>query len=61
MGRAGTRDHTHGLLLGNPHFPWVGTERFYQAQITIPGKMNVEGASLFGVPLVLIGHTDTMA
>jgi acyl-homoserine-lactone acylase len=61
VGRAGTRDHTHGMLLGNPHFPWTGPERFYQAQITVPGQMNVSGASLFGVPLVLIGHTDTMA
>jgi acyl-homoserine-lactone acylase len=61
VGRAGTRDHKHGLLLGNPHFPWLGTERFYQAQIRVPGKMNVQGASLFGVPLVLIGHTSTVA
>jgi acyl-homoserine-lactone acylase len=61
VGRAGTRDHTHGMLLGNPHFPWTGPERFYQAQITVPGQMNVSGASLLGVPLVLIGHTDTMA
>jgi acyl-homoserine-lactone acylase len=61
VGRAGTRDHTHGLLLGNPHFPWTGPERFYQAQITVPGQMNVSGASLFGVPLVLIGHTSTVA
>ena len=61
VGSAGTRDHTHGLLLGNPHFPWVGTERFYQAQLTIPGTVNVEGSMLFGVPLVLIGHTDSLA
>jgi acyl-homoserine-lactone acylase len=61
IGSAGTRDHTHGLLLGNPHFPWVGPERFYQAELTIPGKLQVEGASLYGVPLVLIGHTQNMA
>lgn len=61
IGRAGTRDHRHGLLLGNPHFPWIGTERFYQSQIDVAGQMNVEGASLFGVPLILIGHTATMA
>jgi acyl-homoserine-lactone acylase len=61
VGRAGTRDHRHGLLLGNPHFPWTGSERFYEAQITMPGKINVEGASLFGVPAVLIGHTATVA
>jgi len=61
IGRQGTRDHAHGMLLGNPHFPWTGPERFYQAQITIPGRMNVSGASLYGVPLILIGHTATMA
>jgi acyl-homoserine-lactone acylase len=61
VGRAGTRDKKHGLLLGNPHFPWIGSERFYQAQLTIPHRLSVEGASLFGVPAVLIGHTATMA
>jgi acyl-homoserine-lactone acylase len=61
VGKAGTRDHKHGLLLGNPHFPWLDTERFYQAQLRIPGKVEVQGASLFGVPLILIGHTRTLA
>jgi acyl-homoserine-lactone acylase len=61
VGREGTRDHKHGLLLGNPHFPWLGPERFYQAHMTIPGKVDVAGASLFGVPAILIGHTKTMA
>jgi acyl-homoserine-lactone acylase len=50
-----------GMMLGNPHFPWDGPERFYQAHLTIPGQVNVSGASLFGVPLVLIGHTDNLA
>ena len=35
-------DNGHGMLLGNPHFPWDGPERFYQAQLTIPGKLDVE-------------------
>jgi acyl-homoserine-lactone acylase len=61
VGKGGTRDHKHGVLLGNPHFPWVGPERFYQAQITIPGKLDVEGGSLFGVPVVLIGNTKYLA
>lgn len=61
IGRDGSRDHRHGVLLGNPHFPWLGTERFYEAQLTIPGVMDVSGGSLFGVPLVLIGRTATMA
>jgi acyl-homoserine-lactone acylase len=49
-----------GIVLGNPHFPWEGPERFYQAHLTIPGKVNVAGASLHGVPLILIGHTRNM-
>ncbi|MBV9292163.1 MAG: penicillin acylase family protein [Frankiales bacterium] len=61
VGKAGVKGHKHGLLLGNPHFPWTDTERFYQAQLTIPGVVNVTGASLFGVPVVLIGHNATMA
>ena len=54
-------DNGRGMMLGNPHFPWDGSERFYEAQLTIPGVMNAEGGSLFGVPLVLIGHTDNLA
>ncbi len=50
-----------GMLLGNPHFPWIGSERFYQAHLTVPGKLDVTGGSLLGVPLVLIGHTERMA
>ena len=50
------------MVLGNPHFPWDGSERFFESQLTIPGKVNVSGASLFGVPVdQLIGHTDNLA
>ncbi len=51
----------HGMMLGNPHFPWSGSERFFESQLTIPGKVNVSGASLLGVPVVLIGHTRHLA
>jgi acyl-homoserine-lactone acylase len=54
-------DNGRGLLLGNPHFPWSGSERFYQAHVTIPGVMDAAGASLFGVPIVLIGHNADVA
>src|SRR6516164_5350486 len=60
IGSAGTRDHL-GLLLANPHQPWFGTARFYQAQLTIPGKINVTGASLYGIPLILNGHNENVA
>ena len=50
-----------GMLYGNPHFPWSGSERFFEAQLTVPGKINVSGASLLGAPVVLIGHTQKLA
>ena len=50
-----------GLLLGNPHFPWHGHERFYEAHLTIPGQLDVTGASLLGAPVVNIGHTRGVA
>ena len=51
----------NGMLLGNPHFPWDGPERFYQSHLVIPGRVNVSGGSLYGVPLINIGHTDNLA
>ncbi|MEV6578712.1 penicillin acylase family protein [Streptomyces sp. NPDC051582] len=50
-----------GMLLANPHFPWQGKNRMWQSQLTIPGKMNVSGASLLGFPAVNIGHNDDVA
>ncbi len=50
-----------GMVLGNPHLSWSGSERFYQAQLTIPGALNVSGASLFGMPMIAIGHTRSLA
>jgi acyl-homoserine-lactone acylase len=61
IGKDGNRDRKHGLFLGTPHFPWLGTERLYEMQLTVPGHMNVEGAGLYGVPLVLVGHTADLA
>jgi acyl-homoserine-lactone acylase len=49
------------VLLGNPHYPWQGGRRFWQSQLTIPGKLNVSGGSLLGIPLIQIGHTDNAA
>ncbi len=60
LGKDATRNG-RGLVYGNPHFPWDGSERLYQTHLTIPGKVDVAGASLYGVPLVLIGHTRGLA
>ncbi len=60
FGTAGTGDSSP-LLFGNPHWYWRGPDRFYQAQLTIPGKLNVSGASFLGVPVVQIGFNDNVA
>ncbi|WP_236194941.1 bifunctional acylase PvdQ [Pseudomonas glycinae] len=50
-----------GMLLANPHFPWVGGMRFYQMHLTIPGKLDVMGASLPGLPMINIGFNQHLA
>lgn len=49
------------VLFGNPHWYWTGPDRFYQAQLTIPGELNVSGVSFLGIPVVLIGFNDNVA
>lgn len=60
IGPDGTADGS-SMVFGNPHFPWTGSERLYVVHLTIPGEIDVEGASLYGVPAVLIGFDDAVA
>jgi acyl-homoserine-lactone acylase len=50
-----------GMVLANPHFPWQGTERFWMAQLTVPGQYDVEGGTLMGFPLIGIGFNQNLA
>jgi acyl-homoserine-lactone acylase len=50
-----------GLLLGNPHFPGTSTDRFYQAHLTVPGRYDVMGVVLGGLPAVVIGFNKDVA
>lgn len=60
FGRNATPDG-RGLLLGNPHFPWNGTNRFWQMHLTIPGQLDVMGASGGLSPVVAIGFNKDVA
>jgi len=60
FGRNATPDG-HGLLLGNPHFPWTGTSRFWEMHQTIPGKLDVMGATAGLNPVVVIGFNKDVA
>ncbi len=50
-----------GILLGNPHYPWSSADRFYQLHLTIPGRYDVMGVSLGGLPVVAIGFNKNVA
>ncbi|MBL8268600.1 acylase [Steroidobacter sp.] len=60
LGKQGTQDGKP-LLLGNPHYPWYGSLRFYQMHLTIPGKLDVMGVSIGGIPAVTIGFNQHVA
>ena len=60
IGPDGTADGS-SMVFGNPHFPWNGSERLYLVHLTIPGAIDIEGVSLYGVPAVLIGFNDAVA
>jgi acyl-homoserine-lactone acylase len=50
-----------GMVLGNPHFPWIGELRFWEVHLSTDDGLDVYGAQLLGLPLVGIGFTEGMA
>lgn len=55
-------DNGKGLLLANPHFPWWGVLRMHQLQLTVANEnYDVNGATLLGIPLPLIGFNSKLA
>jgi acyl-homoserine-lactone acylase len=49
-----------GFSFSNPHFPWYGTERLHAMHLTVPGRLDVFGSTLYGIPLPLIGFTASV-
>ncbi|MDP9044724.1 MAG: penicillin acylase family protein, partial [Pseudomonadota bacterium] len=60
FGRDATPDGK-GVLLGNPHFPWTGTNRFWEVHLTIPGTLDVMGVGANMSPVVTIGFNRDVA
>lgn len=60
LGRDATANGA-GMLFGNPHFPWAGTERLYQMHLTVPGKLDIYGAGAYGQTLPFIGFNKDVA
>jgi acyl-homoserine-lactone acylase len=57
----GVTESGHGLLLGNPHYPWQGPARFHMIHTTIPGELDVMGASLVNNSRIVIGFNRDVA
>ncbi|HET9529167.1 MAG TPA: acylase [Blastocatellia bacterium] len=49
-----------GILLGNPHLAWRGSQIFHELHITVPGKINISGTTLIGVPGIAIGFNEDL-
>lgn len=60
FGRDGSANG-RGLLLGNPHYPWYGPNRFWEKRLHVPGELEVYGANLLGLPGVAIGFNRDVA
>ena len=50
-----------GMLLANPHYPWYGSNRFWEKHLTISGEIDAYGVGLVGIPGVLIGFNKDIA
>jgi len=48
----------HGILLANPHLAWNWSNVFHEVHLSVPGKINVAGATLIGFPVVSIGFNE---
>jgi acyl-homoserine-lactone acylase len=59
IGRGRSRS-SHGILLANPHVAWKPSQCFHELQLTVPGKINISGATLIGFPVVTIGFNDDL-
>jgi len=50
-----------GMLLGNPHYPWRGASRFHIIHATLPGQLDLMGASLYSTSFIAVGFNRDIA
>lgn len=50
-----------GLVIGNPHFPWKGPNRFWQMHVRGPEGYEVMGVGLAGNPIPTLGFNKDVA
>lgn len=57
FGRLGVEGGVGGLSFSNPHYAWHGTERLHAFHLHVRGRLNVSGATPYGLPFPLMGFT----
>jgi acyl-homoserine-lactone acylase len=50
----------HALLMANPHLAWSGAYLFHEVHITVPGIIDISGATFIGTPVVTIGFNGVL-
>jgi len=50
-----------GMVIGNPHFPWKGPNRFWQMHVKGPQGYEVMGVGLAGTPMPTLGFNKDIA
>jgi acyl-homoserine-lactone acylase len=50
-----------GMVIGNPHFPWKGPNRFWQMHVKGPDGYEVMGVGLAGNPIPTLGFNKDIA
>ncbi|MCZ6633616.1 MAG: penicillin acylase family protein [bacterium] len=49
------------LFVMDSHLPWSKPLQWYEAHLVSREGLNVSGATMFGLPVILMGHTDRIA
>ena len=49
------------MLLAQPHFPWEGELQAWESHVTVPGKIDIYGVTLPGIPNVLVGFNSSVS
>ncbi len=48
------------ILMGNPHQPWAEVSTYYEAHVTVPGKLNFYGSTFVGRPILTSGFNENL-
>ncbi len=48
------------ILMGNPHQAWSKVATYYEAHLTVPGKLNFYGSTFIGRPVLTTGFNENL-